>query len=217
MSQRRTSTSLTLSTAALALAAALSGCGADASTGAPAAEPAASHTMSDGSVMAGAEHGDHEADHEGDHEATAGGPSETALMVCGGSVAADVERLLGLEAPPESSYSWAEPVFSCTYETGSGPLVLTVHDTADEADGERWFEATRTRLAPTEELKGVYGLGLPAFETGRGQAAFIREGKTLVVDATGMPRTTGPQGDMDRADLAYAVATSVLACWTDHA
>ncbi len=212
---------------ALVLAAALAGCG-DSSASQPAAS--AQHTMPDGTVMEGAEHGAH-GEHEHDaesheHEGTpssaspadaSGGPSATASMVCGGDVAADVERLLGLDAPPSSSWSWSAPLFECTYDTPGGPVVLTVHDATDVAAGERWFAQTRGELAPTEPLRGIYGLGLPAFETGRGTTAFIRDGKTLVVDATAMPAVTGPEEEMDRGELAYAVATSVLACWTDHA
>lgn len=186
---------------------------------APAAvAPTDRHTMGDGSVMAGAEHSDH-AEHGGQagHGASADAPSTTASMVCGGDVAADLERLLGLDQPPASSWSWSAPLFECSYDTPVGPVVLTVHDAMAEADGRRWFRRTRAELAPTRALRGIYSLGLPAFETGRGTSAFIRDGKTLVVDATAARARTGPDGEMDRAELAYAVATSVLACWTDHA
>lgn len=206
----------------------LTGCasaGGEPATGAASSDDTgagATHVMPDGTVMSGEEHGAHDdgGGHEGGHDhgeaVDSYGPSETASMICGGQVADDVRRLTGVDALPEPSTSWQAPMFTCTFELPAGPLVLTVHDTDDLAEGDAHFEARRAALAPTRELKGMYGLGLPAFETARGTAAFIRDGKTLEVDATALPTGLGPDGSLDQADLAYAVATSVLACWTAH-
>lgn len=57
---------------------------------------------------------------------------------------------------------------------------------------------------------------MPAVEDGAGTVLFIRDGKTLEVDATALSGRLGADGDMSRADVAYAVAASVLACWEHH-
>lgn len=231
MRRTRTTWTTTLAASGLALAL-LSGCGAAADEPAAAGEGSGgsggsgeTHVMPDGSVMSGSEHvhddshshGESDA-HEGDGGAAEDtvGPSETASMICGGQVAADVQRLTGLDELPEPASTWQSPMFRCTFELAEGPLILSVHDVEDEAAGMEHFEARRAALAPAKELEGMYGLGLPAFQTPDGSVAFIRDGKTLEVDATALATGMGPDGSLDQSDLAYAVATSVLACWTAH-
>jgi hypothetical protein len=187
---------------------------------APAASPSArpdpaTHTMADGTVMSGESH--RHGQHDGgapDPDPTR--PSEAAAMICGGSVADDVARLLSLPAPPDPSSTWDRPMFTCTFHLTEGPLVLAVHDATDPKVGREHFAALRDELGNTDPLKGMYGLGLPAFETPDGTVAFIRDGKTLRVDASELPDGLGAD-DLSTSELAYAVATSVLACWTAHA
>lgn len=206
--------------AAPVMLAALAACDGGAEAGAHG--PSDTHTMPDGTVMQGTEHpgGHHHSDDSGhgkDAEEDAAGPSPAARMVCAGSVVDDVTRILALEGEPEPSSSWNTPMFICTFELDEGPLVLTVHDAAQERAGKRHFDTVRAELGQTSPLKGMYGLGLPAFETDDGTVVFIKDGKTLRVDATELPDHLGPDDGMSQTELAYAVATSVLACWTEHA
>lgn len=124
---------------------------------------------------------------------------------------------LALDQTPEPRSAWDDPVFTCTYDLERGPLVLSVHDAADPDVGRDYFEELRAQLGDTASLDGMFGLGLPAYETGDGTAVFLKDGKTLQVDATGLPSRLGPVGSLSRSDLAYAIASSVVACWTEHA
>lgn len=200
-------------TASLALFAGCSSTGVTAS-----GEPADTHTMSDGTVMEGSRHvHDDSHDHGGSEATEEVGPSKAARMVCTGQVVDDVTRIMGLDDTAAPSSQWQEPVFTCTFDLPAGPLVLTVHDAEDVDVGRDHFRAQRASRTNAEPIKGVYSLGLPAYETAAGVVSFVRDGKTLEVDATGL--SGGPFGvhqDMDRAGVAYAVATSVLACWTQH-
>lgn len=195
----------------------LGGCAANADSES-AGPKAATHTMPNGSVMSGTDH-QHGDGHEHGHGPAAPdhGPSAAAQMICGGDVAQDVTRILGLVRHPESRAAWEEPVFTCTYDLKEGPLTLSVHDATDRQAGRAHFDAVRADLGETKSLKGMYGLGLPAYETDDGTVVFIRDGKTLRVDATALPGSLGTDEDMSQTELSYAVATSVLACWTDHA
>lgn len=206
----------------------ITGCASTAAEPPPAAGPSALHTMPDGTVMSDSEMADmpgmthdHDHDHGSGPDASASpepvGPSPAARMVCSGDVVADVSRILALDTEPAPTSAWAQPMFTCTYQLRGGPLVLSVHDATDEAAGKQYFADLRTELGDTEELRGMYGLGLPAYETDDGTVVFIRDGKTLQVDATALPDKLGPDHSMSQTDLAYAVATSVLACWTEHA
>lgn len=203
--------------AATAAALLLTGCGADA--GEPGAGPAVdegstasgSHTMPDGSVMSD----DEMTGQTG--ETTGAEPSPAARMVCAGDVADDVQRIAGLEQAPARRAAWSEPTYTCTYALPQGPLVLTVHDATDEASGRDHYETLRSTLDDPRDIVGMDGLGLPAYETDDGVVVFIKDHKTLEVDATALPDSLGPEGDLSRADLAYAVASSVLTCWKKHA
>ncbi len=44
---------------------------------------------------------------------------------------------------------------------------------------------------------------------------FLKDDKTLTVDATRLPATNGP-ADLSRSDLAYQIATDVIGCWREH-
>ncbi len=191
----------------------LSGCAATGS--ADSAEPGSgSHTMPDGSVMEGETHA-HDDSH--DHGEGGSGPSAAARMVCSGDVVDDVNRIMDAPSEVTPTSSWEPPTFSCRFELESGPLVLTVHDATDRVSGMAYFQSERTSTADAAPIKGVYSLGLPAYETERGIVSFVKDGKTLEVDATGLRGERLGVGDsMTRPEIAYAVATSVLTCWTEH-
>lgn len=182
-------------------------------------EPEASHTMADGSVMSGAEHG---ADGSGDQaqapeHQTNNGPSEAARMVCTGQVVTNVGDIIGVEGELSPSSSWDKPMFTCTYEIDGKPLVLSVHDATDEATGKKHFADLQKSFDNAKDIEGMAGLGMPSFATGDGHVAFLRDGKTLLVDTTALPDGLGPNGSKTQHDAAYALASAVLVCWVDHA
>lgn len=201
--------------AAAAVLLLVTGCGAGPSDSESATPGEAGHTMPDGTVMEGETH-IHDDSHDHGEDSAATGPSAAAEMVCTGQVVADVARIADLEAEVEPSSAWDEPTFTCTFDLEQGPLVLTVHDAQDRASGMAHFQTLRTGQDDAVPLRGVYSLGLPAYETRSGTVAFIRDGKTLEVDATQLTGPLGTEGEKTRTELAYAVATSVLACWTEH-
>ncbi len=203
----------------------LAGCASATAPAQESAVPEASHTMPDGSVMSGAEHEAHGAgsgdsaeastDHSAHSSAADGsGPSPAAEMICGGQVETALASLLRLEGAPEPSSAWDAPMYTCTYDVDGAPLVLSVHDTADPAVGEQHFAALQHELA-ADEIEGMLGLGLPSFSTGDGVVAFLRDGKTLLVDATALPEGLA-DGAMTRDGAAYAAASAVLVCWVEH-
>jgi hypothetical protein len=189
----------------------LTGCSTAVAQGAEAPMP--SHTMPGGDLMPGSHHGAHSG---GDEAGTVRGPSEAALMVCGGQVQDSMGAILGLGEQPDPDWSWDDPEFRCTYDVAGLPLVLSVHDVTDEAEGEAHFAALRQSLPGATEIEGLAGLGMPSFSTSDGIVAFLRDGKTLTVDATALPNGLGPGGDRSQQQIAYSVASTVLICWTEH-
>jgi hypothetical protein len=173
--------------------------------------PESSHVMPDGTAMSGSEHEGHEAQHENEY-----GPSGAAQMICAGQVVTAVTNVLGLGSEVSPSSSWQKPMFTCTYEIDGQPLVLSVHDATNQAEGEEYFAALQNSMDNAGTIEGSLGLGMPSFSTGEGIVAFIRDGKTLLVDATALPAGLGADKTTTRSQAAYALATAVLLCWVEH-
>jgi hypothetical protein len=172
--------------------------------------------MPDGSVMEGATHV-HADGHDHGSAAAEPGPSEAARMVCTGQVVEDVARILDLPSEATPSSAWEPPVFTCRFDLDVGPLTLSVHDATDRASGMAHFQGERISSTDARPIRGVYSLGLPAYETSAGIVSFVKDGKTLEVDASGLAgKRLGVENSRTRSEIAYAVATSVLACWTEH-
>lgn len=190
----------------------LSGCAAT-SARAPAPEPAPAHTMPDGTVMSGAEHESNEAE-DGTDEVAEQAPSTAAEMICGGQVVTAAMSILGLEDGAEPTSTWDAPMYTCTFDVDGAPLVLSVHDTTDAAAGQQYFDELQESLGAAQ-IEGMLGLGLPSFSTGDGIVAFLRDGKTLVVDATALPDSIGDAA-RTQDEAAYAMASAVLVCWVNH-
>ena len=126
-----------------------------------------------------------------------------------------VRQLAGLTADPQTSTTWASSLFTCTYALPEGHLVLSVKESTDPATARAYFDGLQAAAPKSVVLQGFDGLGLPAFTSPAGTAAFVRDSMTLLVDASGLPATVGPQ-KTERTSFAYAVATNVLACWKEH-
>jgi hypothetical protein len=140
-------------------------------------------------------------------------PSKSAKMICESETRSNVGMLLGLAKPPQGKATWANHLYTCTYQLSVGPLLLSVKESPDIAAARAYFDAMRAHLGHTKPLTGLAGLGLPAYENSTGLVVFLKDNMTLQVNATALPRQIGPDGSSP-AELAYTIATDVLACWT---
>lgn len=144
----------------------------------------------------------------------AAGPSQAAAMVCSDEIRDAVAHTLQLDRVPRGLHSWGHDLFRCSYLLDAGELRLSVKDLAGARAGRTYFEDLRARLPLASNLRGVEGLGLPSFETPEGDVVFLKDHKTLRVDAGRLSRAGLPAG-MSRTDVAYGVAAAVVACWSE--
>ncbi len=107
-------------------------------------------------------------------------------------------------------------MFTCTYEIDGQPLMLSVHDATNQEAGNEYFAALQNRTDNAATLDGTLGLGMQSFSTGAGIVAFMRDGKTLLVDATALPAGLGADKTTTQSQAAYSIATAVLLCWVEH-
>ena len=134
-------------------------------------------------------------------------------MICGPETATNVATLTGLHAAAPTRATWSEHLYTCTYRLPIGPLVLSVMQSRDVAAARGYYNEHRLALGRTQPVTGLAGLGLPAYENTTGTVVFLKDTMTLLVDASALPGRVGTQRT-SRTDLAYTVATDVLACWT---
>ena len=141
-------------------------------------------------------------------------PSASARMICGAEIRHAVQRTFALSSPPPAASTWTHRVFGCIYDLPNGSLRLTVDDATDPSVGRGHFAALRSQLTGSTTIHGAEALGFPAFETPDGNVVFAKDGKTLRVDASTVPRPALPTG-FSREEAAYAVAAAVIACWQE--
>jgi len=133
-------------------------------------------------------------------------------MICSDEIRTAVASLLQLATPPAATSTYANQLYTCTYQLDGGPLVLSVQDTEGVPAARSYFESLLHTLPGSQTLTGLASLGLPAFQTPSGTVVFLKDDKTLKVDATALPPNAGPNGQT-RTDVAYQVATDVIGCW----
>jgi hypothetical protein len=144
---------------------------------------------------------------------TSGGPSQSARMICSDEIRTAAAAVVVPAKVPAGAATWANHLYTCTYRPSVGPLVLSVKESPNVAAARDYFAAQQQHLAPTKPIRGLAGLGLPAYETTTGTVVFLKDNKTLQVDATHLPTAIGPH-HLSRTDTAYEIATDVLGCWT---
>ncbi|MFE9122372.1 hypothetical protein [Streptomyces sp. NPDC007172] len=144
----------------------------------------------------------------------AAAPSASALMVCGPEIRADVVKILAPPHAPTTTTTWTDHLYTCTYHLPGGQLVLSVKESPNTASADAYFQSLRKQLGTTTQLTAAQGLGNPGYESASGTVVILKDGKTLRVDATGMPAASGPH-QLSRADLAYEIASDILGCWSE--
>jgi hypothetical protein len=199
--------------ATIAAGALLTGCGAKQEDH----PDAAPHASRSAGVGGGAHH-----DGQGGHDGMAmdmsdmNGPSEPAAMICSDEIRDAVRRTFALSSAPSSTDSWnkQEMLYTCVYDVRGSRLTLSVQDAMDVKAGRSHFDRLRSQLADPHAIRGVQALGFPSYQSASGHVVFLKDGKTLDVDASRLPASALPKG-FSRAEAAYGVASAVIACWTE--
>jgi hypothetical protein len=168
------------------------------------------HTMSDGTTMSDDQMGGM----DGMDMAAAIPPSAPARMICSDEIRDAVQHAFDLSTPPAATHRWSARVYTCTYRISGETLALSVKDSPDVGSGRAYYEALRSRVTGETPIRGVESFGFPSFETSDGTVVFLKDGKTLRVDATRLSRAAMPAG-FTRVDAAYGVAAAVIGCWTE--
>ena len=145
--------------------------------------------------------------------APAGTPSQSARMICSSEIRRDVSAALALPAQPPPAPMWADHLYTCTYHLPTGPLVMSVKELKDGPAARAYFVLLRRHLASSRPILGLANLGLPGYESPGGIVIFLKDDKTLEVDASAFPAYSGPNL-LSPGDFAYQIATDVLGCWT---
>lgn len=139
-------------------------------------------------------------------------PSASAQMICGPETKGNVASLAGRNGPVPSTTTWADHLYTCSYELPQGPLVISVKESSDLIAARSYFDALQTRDRSVTVLSGLESLGFPSYKTPAGRVVFLKDNMTLVVDAASLPALVGPS-NTGRTSFAYTIASDILACW----
>lgn len=211
----------------------LSGCGShsgstESGSKSGSADPAKTHTMSDGTTMSDAEmkkmepgnthgHSDDETESApGSVTHRDDGPSQPAGMICSLEIAQAVQRTFALTDTPLATDRFADHTYTCDYQLPASTLRLSVKDLDEATAGRAYFDKLARTLPGAHPIRGLQNLGFPALETpgSTGDVAFLKDHKTLWVDASKAATQDLPPG-FTRTGAAYSVAAAVIACWTE--
>ena len=145
-----------------------------------------------------------------------GGPTDTAAMVCGDEIREAVQRTFVLSRAPRPTSHWTRStrLFVCDYTLSGQRFEVSVQDATDERAGRVFFQRLRSDLPGATRIRGLENFGFPAFSTEAGDVAFLKDGKTLHVDATRLTGRALPPA-YSREDAAYSIASAVIGCWTE--
>lgn len=141
-------------------------------------------------------------------------PPQAAAMVCSAEAKDNVTKILGLKSPPKATRSWNGTIYSCHYSLPSGTLTMSVHVYAAGPTAQAGARSLAKSLNATP-IRGLSNLGLPGYQSDAGTVVFAKDNMTLHVDATMMSGTVGVN-QVPRTDFAYQMATTILACWSEH-
>lgn len=141
-------------------------------------------------------------------------PSTAATMVCAEQAKQTVQQILALPAIPNTTQTWDGSEFSCTYPLAGGDFLMSVTESATDADAEA-LAAHMAGPLKASPIAGLANLGLPGYQSTDGHVIFAKDNMTLHVDATALDATVGPD-KVTAGDFAYQMATTILGCWTAH-
>ncbi|TFC41986.1 MULTISPECIES: hypothetical protein [Cryobacterium] len=145
----------------------------------------------------------------------AAAPSAASQMICGTETRDNITRALALAEPPHSVDSWINRQYTCIYHLTDGEFVISVEESSDAASARSYFDTMQGNLASVQPIEGLANLGFPAYETADGVVVFLKDNMTLQVDARKLTDMIGPHG-IARTAFSYEIATTILACWTEH-
>jgi hypothetical protein len=129
-----------------------------------------------------------------------------ATEVCEAMVREAVEAVVGkpLAAPPVGMWVVPDKEYRCTYQVGSGILVMDV-SVKHAIKGAK--KAYRQALAAADVDEKLHGIGQQAFQDVQGAIVARKDNFVLSVEPRGIPMPTSPR------DVAFAAAVAVMSCW----
>ena len=137
-------------------------------------------------------------------------PTATALMVCSDDIKGKVRQVLKLPADPQTTSSFVDQLYTCTYTLPMGPLVLSVQALRRPAGRAGLLRRAAAHARADRKPRRARGEGVRHYDRGSGRAQGQRDagGRRHRVAAV-----FGAE-QQKRTDLAYEIASDVLGCWT---
>ena len=131
-------------------------------------------------------------------------------MICETEAQTDIAASLGVKAARVTTPTWADHVYSCTYEYPNGSFTMSVKEMSTTAETTAYFNAQGTKLG---RKPGNISIGQGGFQTTNGDAVVRKDWKVLTVDVSKLPAQFGEPVETP-PQVALSVAATILGCWT---
>jgi hypothetical protein len=136
-------------------------------------------------------------------------PTKKAKMVCAREAQHDIAGVLAIKPAAVTRPTWANQLYSCTYQYPTGSFTVSVKQLADRPATVQYFNALGTFL---NRLPDDVPMGDGAYLTANGSMVVRKDNNVLEVDAGKLPAQFSKL-HLSPADVASSVAMTILGCW----
>jgi len=143
---------------------------------------------------------------------SAAAPLAAAKMGCSEETQGNIAKIFSLAHPQKPQALWSHTTYTCTYNIPNGTLRLSVKQSKDDSAARAYFAGQQKNDPTAQSIEGLNNLGLPAYQTTGGHVSFVKDNLTLLVDTSTLAAPLPAKAS--RTQLAYEIATAVLACWS---
>lgn len=138
-------------------------------------------------------------------------PSEIAKMVCRPKAQHELSEVLGVTPVRVTTPTWADDLYSCTYQYNDGSFTLSVKELSSWSQTLAYFASLGKQLGDTGPVSPSLGQG--AFTTSDGSVVVRKDWKVLLVGVSGLPAHFGVP-PTTAADIGLSIADTILGCWS---
>lgn len=139
-------------------------------------------------------------------------PSSSARLICSSELQTELHDALGETPLHPPTATWADHLYTCTYDYSSGRLVLSVKEESSWPETLGYYHSLGKSLGVRKTLGG---LGEGAYVTSDGSVVVRKDWRILLVNIAGLPAEWA-KPPTSRANIALTVTDAILACWRGY-
>lgn len=138
-------------------------------------------------------------------------PSVSAKLICAHETQTELAAVFGVPTTQPVVPTWTNHLYSCRYTYHNGVIALSLKELSSKTETDSYFTSLARRLGQAQRPRALDRGVL--FTTKNHSVVVRKDYKVLLVDISGLPAQFGAP-PFSRANIALAVAATILDCWT---